>query len=129
MIYQPSSMAAFDKIFRAQSVAIVGASPQQGSARNRIVKVLLKHGFEGRVYPVTPSHAEVEGLKAYKTLADLPEVPDVALIITPAATVPGIVEECGKKGIRSAIVFSAGFEEIEFGQGARTSPPRSGPQA
>lgn len=103
-----------DKIFRAQSVAIVGASPKPG-ARNRIVKILIKHGFEGRIYPVSPSADEVEGHKAYKTLADLPEVPDVALIITPAATVPGLIEECGAKGITCAIVYSAGFEEVEGG--------------
>lgn len=110
-----STMPALDKIFRARSVAIVGASPLPG-ARNRIVKVLLKHGFKGHVYPVTHSHPEVEGLKAYKALGDLPEVPDVALIITPAATVPGIIEECGAKGITSAIVYSSGFEEIESGK-------------
>lgn len=104
-----------DKIFRAQSVAIVGASPKPG-ARNRIVKILIKHGFEGRIYPVSPSADEVEGHKAYKSLADLPEVPDVALIITPAATVPGLIEECGAKGISCAIVYSAGFEEVEGGK-------------
>jgi len=104
-----------DKLFRPQSIAIVGASPKEGNARNRLVKIVQKFGFEGRVYPITPSHAEVEGLTAYKTVADLPEVPDVALIITPAATVPGIVAECGEKGIRTAVVFSSGFEEVEGG--------------
>jgi acetate---CoA ligase (ADP-forming) len=110
------SGAALDKIFRAQSVAIVGASPHRGTARNTLVRVVLKHGFQGRVYPVTPSHAEIEGLKAHKSVAELPEVPDVALIITPAVTVPGIIEECGAKGIRCAIVYSAGFEEVESGK-------------
>lgn len=108
--------AALDKLFRPESVAIVGASPKDGSPRNRIVKVLLKHGYEGRVYPVSPSADEVEGHKAYAKLADLPEVPDVALVITPASTVPGIIRECGEKGIKSAIVFSSGFEETEDGK-------------
>jgi acyl-CoA synthetase (NDP forming) len=58
----------------------------------------------------------VEGLKAYKSVAELPETPDVALIITPAQTVPGVIMECGRKGIRNAVVFSAGFEEVEGGQ-------------
>ncbi|MDR3534493.1 MAG: acetate--CoA ligase family protein [Rhodopila sp.] len=107
---------ALDEIFRAQSIAIVGASPNRGTARNTLVRVVLKHGFPGRVYPVTPSHSEIEGLKAYKSLAELPETPDVALIITPAATVPGIIEECGAKGVRCAIVYSAGFEEVESGK-------------
>ena len=53
---------------------------------------MLKHGFNGRVYPVTPTHTEVEGLKAYKTVSELPEVPDVALVITPAKTVPDLID-------------------------------------
>jgi acyl-CoA synthetase (NDP forming) len=105
-----------DNFFRPASVAIVGASPQRGSPRNTMVRVLLKHGFEGRVYPVSQSNAEVEGLKAYPSVADLPEPADVALVITPAHTVPGVIAECGAKGIRNAIVFSAGFEEVEGGK-------------
>jgi len=104
------------KLFRPQSIAIVGASPNVGTPRNSLVKNLVKHGFKGNVYPVTPSHAEIEGFKAYKTVGELPEVPDVALVITPAQTVPGIIAECGEKGIRNAIVFSAGFEEVEGGE-------------
>lgn len=109
-----STRAALDKMFRAQSVAVIGASPKPGP-RNQIMKVLVKHGYAGRIYPVTPSSAEVEGFKAYKTLADLPETPDLALVITPAATVPGLIEECGRMGITCAIVFSSGFEEVEGG--------------
>ena len=111
-----STATFLDALFRPASVAIVGASPQRGSPRNALVRVLLKHGFEGRVYPVSPTHAEVEGLPAHKSVADLPETPDVALVITPAHTVPGVIAECGAKGIRHAIVFSAGFEETEAGK-------------
>ena len=106
----------FHNFLRPRSVAIVGASPQPGSPRNLLVKNLVKHGFQGAVYPVSPSHAEVEGLKAYKTVGDLPEVPDVALVITPAQTVAGVIAECGRKGIRNAVVFSSGFEEVEGGE-------------
>src|SRR5437667_455292 len=106
----------FENFLRPSSVAIVGASPQRGTPRNNLVRILQKHDYEGRIYPVSPSHAEVEGLKAYKSVGELPEVPDVALVITPAHTVPGIIEECGAKGIRCAIVFSAGFEEVEGGK-------------
>ncbi len=105
-----------NKLFKPQCVAVIGASPQRGSPRNSLLRVLLKHGFPGTVYPVSPTHAEVEGLQAWKTVADLPQVPDVALIITPAHTVPGLIAECGAKGIRHAIVFSAGFEETEAGK-------------
>jgi len=111
-----TSKHPLDNFFRPQSVAIVGASPQVGSPRNSLVKVLLKHGFEGRVYPVSPSHAEIEGMRAYKNVAELPEVPDVALVITPAQTVPAVIAECGAKGIRNAVVFSSGFEEVDGGQ-------------
>jgi acetate---CoA ligase (ADP-forming) len=106
----------FEKLIHPRSVAIVGASPQRGSPRNTMVRVLLKHGFTGNVYPVSPSHPEVEGLKAYPSVGVLPEVPDVALVITPAHTVPGVIAECGAKGIRTAIVFSSGFEETEGGK-------------
>jgi acyl-CoA synthetase (NDP forming) len=68
------------------------------------------------MFPVTPSHAEVEGLKAYASLGELPETPDLALVITPAHTVPDIIAECGARGIRNAIVYSSGFEEIESGK-------------
>ncbi|UVH60665.1 acetate--CoA ligase family protein [Variovorax paradoxus] len=107
---------SFAGFLQPRSVAIVGASPQAGNPRNALVRNLLKHGFEGKVYPVTPSNSEIEGLKAYKTVADLPEVPDVALVITPAHTVADVIAECGRKGILNAIVFSSGFEEVEGGQ-------------
>ena len=80
-----------------------------------MLRVLIKHGFEGRIYPVTPTHPEVEGLKAYRTVSELPEAPDVALIITPAATVPALIAECAARGTRNVIVFSAGFEESSEG--------------
>lgn len=106
----------FARFLQPKSVAIVGASPQAGTPRNALVKNLLKHGFQGTVYPVSPSHAEIEGLKAYKSVGELPEVPDVALVITPAHTVAGVIAECGQKGIRNAVVFSSGFEEVEGGE-------------
>ena len=106
----------FDNFFRPHSVAIVGASPQRGSSRNTLLRVLLKHGYTGRVYPVSNSYTEIEGLKAYAAIGDLPETPDVALVITPAPTVPSIIVACSDKGIRNAIVYSSGFEEIESGK-------------
>lgn len=105
-----------DRMFRPASVAVIGASPKPGNPRNSLMRVLIKHGFEGRIYPVTPTHPEVEGLKAYRNVSELPEAPDVALIITPAATVPALIEECGTRGTRNVIVFSAGFEESSEGR-------------
>lgn len=105
-----------DGLFRPASVAVVGATAKNGKPGYSLLHALLKHGFAGKVYPVTPTNDEVHGLKAYKSIAELPEVPDVALIITPAATVPGLIDECGAKGVRNAIVFSAGFEESSEGK-------------
>jgi len=105
-----------DRIFKAESVAVVGASPERGGPRNSIVRVLLQTGFPGTIYLVHPRHQEVEGLKCHPDIASLPEVPDVALVITPSQTVPAIIEDCGKKGIPAAVVFSAGFEEMESGK-------------
>ena len=105
-----------DHIFKPSRVAVVGASPERGTPRNSLVRVLLQTGFPGTIYLVHPRHSEVEGLKCYPDLASLPEVPDVALVITPAQTVPGIIEDCGEKGIPAAVVFSSGFEEMEEGK-------------
>ena len=111
-----NELSRIDRFFRPASVAIVGASPQRGAARNTVVRILQKHGFSGRIYPVSQSYTEIEGLRAYPSLAALPETPDVALVITPAETVPGIIAECGARGIGNAIVFSSGFEEVEGGK-------------
>jgi acyl-CoA synthetase (NDP forming) len=104
------------RFFQPRSLAILGASPRRGSARNTLVRVVLKQGFKGPIYPVNPSHPDIEGLKTYPSLDALPEVPDLALVITPAETVPDIIAQCGRKGIRAAIVYSAGFEEVESGK-------------
>lgn len=108
--------AALGRMFRPRAIAVVGASPKRGSARNTLVRVLLRHGFEGAIYPVNPSHSEIEGLAAYPSIEALPSIPDLAMIITPAETVADIVAACGRKGIRAAIVYSAGFEEVESGR-------------
>jgi acyl-CoA synthetase (NDP forming) len=105
-----------NNIFHPKSVAIIGASPERGTARNTLVRVLLKHRYQGRVYPVSPSHAKIEGLPAYASVELLPEIPDLALVITPAQTVPDIVAQCGARGVRAAIVYSSGFEEAEGGK-------------
>jgi len=108
--------SVLDKILRPQSVAVVGASPKRGGPRNSVVRVLLQTNYPGTIYLVHPRHQEVEGLKCYPDIAALPEVPDVALVITPSETVPGVIAACGDKGIPAAVVFSSGFEEMESGK-------------
>ncbi|MCG8547357.1 MAG: acetate--CoA ligase family protein [Alphaproteobacteria bacterium] len=117
----PESLAqsgthVLDNIFKARSVAVVGASPVVGTARNTLVRVLQQTGFAGSIYPVNPRQQEVEGLVCYPDLLSLPEAPDVALVITPAKTVAGIIAQCGEKSIPTAVVYSSGFEETESGR-------------
>src|SRR5712671_5574744 len=95
------------------SVAIVGASGDDHSLRGRLTHYLIEHGFPGPVYPVTRSQSEVLGHQAYAAIADLPEAPDLAVILVPAAHVVGAIEQCGARGIPAAVVISSGFGEEE----------------
>src|SRR5437879_12661596 len=83
-----------------ESVAIVGASGDDHSLRGRLTHYLIEHGFPGPVYPVTRSQSEVLGHKAYAAVADLPEAPDLAVILVPAAHVVGAIEQCGRAAFR-----------------------------
>jgi len=101
-----------DKIFNPKSVAVVGASDEEGTVGYALMKNLSQLGFEGKVYPVNIHKDEILGLKAYKSVSELPETVDLAVIATPAKTVPDVVEQCGKAGIIGIIIISAGFKEI-----------------
>jgi acetyltransferase len=101
-----------DKIFNPQSIAIVGASDEEGTVGYALMKNFTEHGFEGKIYPVNIRKTEIHGLKAYQTVEQIPEPIDLAVIATPAKTVPDIVEQCGKMGIKGIIIISAGFKEI-----------------
>jgi acetate---CoA ligase (ADP-forming) len=101
-----------------ESVAVIGAAGDTETLRGRLTHALLGHGYRGRVYPVTRSRGEVLGLEAYAAVADLPQAPDLAVILVPAAVVPRTLDECGRRGIRAAVVISSGFAE-EAGEEAR----------
>lgn len=101
-----------DRIFDPKSVAVVGASDEKGSVGYVLMKNLTELGYEGKVFPVNIRDPEVFGLKAYKTVSELPETADLAVIATPAKTVPDVVEECGEAGIKGLIIISAGFKEV-----------------
>jgi acetate---CoA ligase (ADP-forming) len=93
------------------SVAIVGASGDDETLRGRLTRALIGHGYDGRFYPVTRSQSEVLGVKAYLSVAALPEAVDLAVILVPAAHVVDTLEQCGERGIRAAVVISSGFGE------------------
>lgn len=101
-----------DAIFLPKSVAVIGAKDTIGSVGRTIMLNLLSGTFKGKVYPINPKRSEVLGTPAYPTLASLPEKVDLAVIVTPAPTVPGIVAECVAAGIPAAIIISAGFKEL-----------------
>ncbi|MDE2572040.1 MAG: CoA-binding protein, partial [bacterium] len=101
-----------DAIFAPQTVAVIGATERAGSLGRAVLWNLIGNPFGGTVYPVTPTHPSVMGIKAYPTIGDVPEPVDLAVIVTPASSVPAIVGACAGAGVRGAIVISAGFREI-----------------
>src|SRR5215467_14265105 len=106
-----SERSALDSFFRPASVAVIGATDREGSVGGTILANLIQGSYQGRVYPVNRKHSKVFDILCYANPGDLPEPVDLAVIVTPAATVPGVVRECVDAGVRSAIVISAGFKE------------------
>lgn len=99
-----------DKIFKPESLAIIGASEKEGSVGATLMQNIVE-GFEGDIYPVNINREEVMEIEAFSSVGEIEEDVDLALIATPAKTVPGIVDDCGKAGIEAAIIISAGFSE------------------
>ncbi len=99
------------------SIAVIGASSQPGKVGHDIFKNLLTQGYKGELFPVNPTHSDILGKKAYKSITEVPSAPDMAVIVTPAATVEGVLEECGQKGIKTVVIISAGFGEIGTDEG------------
>jgi acetate---CoA ligase (ADP-forming) len=104
-------MPAIGKLLSPQSVAVVGASSDVQGLRGRILQTILSHPFAGRIYPVSRSATEVQGLKAYSSVEILPEPADLAILIVPAQYVPAELERCGRTGIKAAMILSSGFAE------------------
>lgn len=105
------SLHNLDKIFRPQRIAVVGATDNPASVAFPVLHNLLGSGFAGVVYPVNPNHEAVQGVQAYPNVASLPHPPDLAILCTPARTIPSLVRECGEAGIGGVIACSAGFRE------------------
>jgi len=99
------------KLLWPKSVAVVGASSDTTGLRGRILEVILSHPYAGKVYPVSRSAAEVQGLKAYASVEALPEPADLAVLIVPAQYIPAELERCGRAGIKAAVILSSGFAE------------------
>ncbi len=102
-------LAAF---FTPQTVAVIGATENVGSVGRTILENLTNGAFTGKVYPINPKRSHVLGLQAYPTISAIEEPIDLAVIVTPASTVPGIIAECAAQQIGAVIIISAGFKEI-----------------
>lgn len=106
------SVHELDSLFKPKAIAIIGASSKELSIGNVILKNLVHYGYTGKIYPINPKEQTVRDIKAYPTIFDVPGDIDLAHIIIPSKFVPQIIEDCGKRGIKSVIINSAGFSEM-----------------
>lgn len=105
------SVTRLSALFAPRSVALIGASDTPGSLGTVVYQNLREAGFRGPVHAVNPRHGTIGGLPCWPSIRDVPGEVELAIIVTPAATVPGLLAECGERGVRAAIVMSAGFRE------------------
>lgn len=101
-----------DGLYRPRSVAVIGASTKELSIGYRVLENLRMHDFKGPIFPVNPREKAIRSFKCYKSVLDIPDEVDLANISIPAKFVPGALKECGEKGVKFAIIHSAGFKEV-----------------
>lgn len=101
-----------EHVLNAGSVAVVGASKVPTKRGYQTIRTLLDEGYEGTIYPVNPKERRIMGLHCYPAVSEIPGEVDVALIATPARTVPAVLEDCGKRGVKGAVILATGFGEI-----------------
>ena len=111
-------MIDLNKMFKPESVAVIGASNTPGKVGYIIVDNLINDGFKGEIYPVNPKGGEILGKKAYKNITEIPGDVDLAIITIPSPLVNPAVKECGEKGVKNMVVITAGFKEVG-GEGAK----------
>ncbi|MEN3353071.1 MAG: hypothetical protein V7640_1229 [Betaproteobacteria bacterium] len=104
-----------ERFFNPRAIAIVGASQDFITISGQPLKHLQSHGYKGKLYPVNPRYQEVAGIKCYPSLTDVPETPDLVLVLVNASRVTDILRQCGVKGVPYVIIFSSGFSEIGGG--------------
>jgi acetyltransferase len=107
-----SERQPLSSIFAPETVAVIGATDKAGSVGRTLLWNLLSNPFGGTIFPVNPKRHSVLGIPAYPNIKDVPDPVDLAIVATPAPTVPKIIHECVEAGVKSAIVISAGFKEI-----------------
>jgi acetyltransferase len=111
------SVRNLEHLFRPRSIAVIGASETPRTVGATVLHNVIEAGFSGPILPVNPKYRELAGIKAYATVADLPEAPQLAVICTPPATVPTLIGELGNRGTKAAIVITAGLGTVKDSQG------------
>ncbi|MEN6466873.1 MAG: CoA-binding protein, partial [Syntrophaceae bacterium] len=105
------SVRDLDAVFKPQSAALIGASTTPGKLGYDILYNLINAGFQGPIYPINPKADEILGLKAYRDILSIPAPADLAVIVIPARMVIDAVRDCGKAGVKSAVIITGGFAE------------------
>lgn len=108
---QRAEARSLERLLTAKSVAVIGASNDHTKLGYTVMRNVLDYGLDGPIYPVNPTAAHVAGVPAYKSVLDIPNDVDLALLAVPANQVEGVVEECGQKKVRGLVVISGGFSE------------------
>jgi acetyl coenzyme A synthetase (ADP forming)-like protein len=103
---------ALEKLFNPSSVAIIGASQEEGKLGHEILRNLIQAGCRSSLFPVNPKAGQILGLKAYPRVDMIPNEIEMAVIVVPAKFVPEVLEQCGSKGVRAAVIISGGFREV-----------------
>ena len=101
-----------EKIFAPKSIAVIGGSKDKASVGHTVMRNLIEGGFPGTLYPVNPKYEEIDGTQCFATIGEIPAPADLAVVCTPAKTVPNVVRECGEAGILGIVILSAGFREV-----------------
>ena len=110
-------LSSLDAVFNPKSVAVTGASP--GKQGQLFLDSFIASGYKGKIYAINSKGQEISGMKAYKSVQDLPEPVDYVVCCIPAAAVPEFIRDCGAKGVKAVSVFTAGFSEIGSDEGKR----------
>src|SRR6478752_9274016 len=100
-----------DTFFAPDSIALIGASRDLEKIPGRLLSMLRKNEFPGRIYPINPNYGDIDGLKCYASIADVRQPIDLAVVIIPARAVLGALEQCAAAGVRNAVIISSGFAE------------------
>lgn len=107
-----ATTASLRPFFKPRAVAVVGASREPASIGGRLLRALLAEPFRGPIYPVNPKAAELQGLRAYRSVREIPEPVDLAVIAVPREAVAAVVDDCAARGVKALVVITAGFAEV-----------------